>query len=99
MRTGKARGLGGRIAEAPWACADPGLQFDTTINQWHTCPAGGSIRASNPCFTAETRVATDRGLIRFDDLIRRSAAGEVFEVFTHDATNPDAPSETVRLSR
>lgn len=37
------------ISEAAWACADPGLQFDTTINDWHTCPKGGSIRASNPC--------------------------------------------------
>ena len=49
MRTIKARDLWRRIAEAAWACADPGIQFDTTINQWHTCPAGGSIRASNPC--------------------------------------------------
>ena len=38
-----------RIAEAAWACADPGLQFDGTINEWHTSPAGGRIRASNPC--------------------------------------------------
>ncbi|WP_293269944.1 hypothetical protein [Nannocystis sp.] len=32
-----------------WACADPGIQFDTTINEWHTCPADGRINASNPC--------------------------------------------------
>ena len=37
------------IAETAWACADPGLQFDTTINAWHTCPEDGPIRASNPC--------------------------------------------------
>jgi len=37
------------IAFAAWACADPGLQFDTTINEWHTCPEGGRINASNPC--------------------------------------------------
>ncbi len=37
------------IAEAAWSCADPGLQFDTTINSWHTCPRSGPIRASNPC--------------------------------------------------
>jgi ribonucleoside-diphosphate reductase alpha chain len=37
------------IAGAAWECADPGLQFDTTINDWHTCPAGGRINASNPC--------------------------------------------------
>ena len=45
----KARDLWSRIAEAAWACADPGLQFDTTINEWHTSPAGGRINASNPC--------------------------------------------------
>ncbi len=38
-----------KIAHAAWASADPGLQFDTTINEWHTCPAGGRINASNPC--------------------------------------------------
>jgi len=48
-RTVKARDLWNRIAEAAWACADPGLQFDTTINEWHTSPAGGRINASNPC--------------------------------------------------
>lgn len=37
------------IAYAAWACADPGIQFDTTINEWHTCPADGRIQASNPC--------------------------------------------------
>ena len=45
----KARDLWTQIADAAWACADPGLQYHTTINQWHTCPAGGEIRASNPC--------------------------------------------------
>jgi ribonucleoside-diphosphate reductase alpha chain len=45
----KARELWDQIAYAAWACADPGLQFDTTINEWHTCPADGRINASNPC--------------------------------------------------
>ncbi|MCC7491277.1 MAG: vitamin B12-dependent ribonucleotide reductase [Fimbriimonadaceae bacterium] len=44
-----ARHLWDQIAGAAWACADPGLQFDTTINEWHTCPQGGRINASNPC--------------------------------------------------
>jgi len=44
-----ARGLWNKITYAAWACADPGIQFHTTINDWHTCPAGGAIRASNPC--------------------------------------------------
>ncbi|MFW2340129.1 MAG: vitamin B12-dependent ribonucleotide reductase [Acidimicrobiia bacterium] len=48
-KTIKARDLWSQIADAAWACADPGLQYHTTINQWHTCPAGGEIRASNPC--------------------------------------------------
>ncbi len=45
----RARELWDRVARAAWECADPGLQFDDTINEWHTCPAGGRIRASNPC--------------------------------------------------
>jgi len=49
MKTVKARELWSQIAEAAWASADPGVQFHTTINQWHTSPAGGEIRASNPC--------------------------------------------------
>jgi len=45
----KARELWDKISYAAWACADPGVQFDTTINEWHTCPASGRINASNPC--------------------------------------------------
>lgn len=45
----KASKLWNDIAYAAWACADPGVQYDTTINEWHTCPEGGRIRASNPC--------------------------------------------------
>ncbi len=44
-----ARQLLKEIAEAAWRCADPGLQYDTTINAWHTCPVSGRINASNPC--------------------------------------------------
>lgn len=49
MRTLRARELWDQIANAAWACADPGVQFDTTINEWHTCPVDGRINASNPC--------------------------------------------------
>jgi ribonucleoside-diphosphate reductase alpha chain len=45
----RARELWDQIGYAAWACADPGLQFDTTINEWHTCPTSGRINASNPC--------------------------------------------------
>src|SRR4051794_39132664 len=48
-KTTKARDLWEKIGYAAWACADPGLQFHTTVNDWHTCPASGPIRASNPC--------------------------------------------------
>ncbi|MCG3172251.1 MAG: hypothetical protein GMKNLPBB_00397 [Myxococcota bacterium] len=48
-KTVRARDLFDGIAYAAWACADPGVQFDTTINEWHTCPADGRINASNPC--------------------------------------------------
>ena len=48
-KTLKARELWEEIGYAAWACADPGIQFHTTINDWHTCPASGPIRASNPC--------------------------------------------------
>jgi ribonucleoside-diphosphate reductase alpha chain len=47
-RTG-AKALWDDICYAAWSCADPGLQYDTTINEWHTCPEGGRINASNPC--------------------------------------------------
>lgn len=49
MKTIKAKKLWEEINFAAWACADPGTQYDTTINEWHTCPEGGRIRASNPC--------------------------------------------------
>ncbi len=48
-KTVRARALWDKIAYSAWACADPGVQFDTTINEWHTCPASGRINASNPC--------------------------------------------------
>ncbi|CAO5682646.1 MAG: hypothetical protein HEEMFOPI_00770 [Holosporales bacterium] len=49
QKTLKAKDLLDKIAYAAWACADPGVQFETTINEWHTCPNSGPIRASNPC--------------------------------------------------
>ncbi len=49
MKKVKAKKLWDNINYAAWRCADPGTQYNTTINEWHTCPEGGSIRASNPC--------------------------------------------------
>ncbi|MBC7156588.1 MAG: vitamin B12-dependent ribonucleotide reductase [Rhodobacteraceae bacterium] len=48
-KTVKARDLWEQIGHAAWACADPGMQYHDTVNAWHTCPADGPIRASNPC--------------------------------------------------
>jgi ribonucleoside-diphosphate reductase alpha chain len=45
----EAKWLLGRMAECAWSCGDPGVQYDTTINRWHTCPNSGRINASNPC--------------------------------------------------
>src|SRR2546430_443079 len=49
LETVKARDLLRELSEAAWACGDPGMQFDTTINDWHTCPQSGRINGSNPC--------------------------------------------------
>lgn len=49
MKKVPSKALWDQIAYAAWRCADPGTQYNTTINEWHTCPAGGEIRASNPC--------------------------------------------------
>src|SRR5207245_2994839 len=49
LETVRARDRMREIAQAAWACADPAMQCDTTVNDWHTCPASGRINASNPC--------------------------------------------------
>jgi ribonucleoside-diphosphate reductase alpha chain len=68
-KTLKARDLWDQIAFAAWGCADPGVQFDTTFNDWHTCPADGRINATNPCVTGDTLVATRDGWRRIDTLL------------------------------
>jgi ribonucleoside-diphosphate reductase alpha chain len=68
-KTVRAQDLWDRITLAAWQSADPGIQFDTTINEWHTCPADGRIRASNPCVSGDTLVATDSGWRRIDSLL------------------------------
>ena len=71
VKSVSAADLWEKIAVAAWQCADPGVQYDTTINEWHTCPAGGRINASNPCVTADTLVATADGLQPVSQLIGR----------------------------
>ncbi len=68
-KTIKARELWEDVCYAAWASADPGLQYDTTINEWHTCPADGRINASNPCVTGDTLVSTAKGYRRIRDLV------------------------------
>jgi ribonucleoside-diphosphate reductase alpha chain len=82
----RARDLMREIAEAAWRCADPGMQYDTTINHWHTSPNSGRINASNPCFPADARVHTTLGLLSIAELVQRGEAGEDFQVYTHRAT-------------
>ena len=57
----KARDLWEQISVAAWQCADPGLQYDDTIQEWHTCSNDDRINATNPCVTADTIVATSDG--------------------------------------
>jgi ribonucleotide reductase alpha subunit len=69
VKTIKANDLWEQIALAAWQCADPGLQYDDTIQEWHTCSNDEKINATNPCVTADTIVATADGLKRVDELI------------------------------
>ena len=98
VRTVPARDLFRQIAHSAWECADPGLQYDTTINRWHTAPLAGKINGSNPCFPGSAKVHTDKGLIAFSELLERANSGESFGIYTHDATNPDAPAEQMLIT-
>ncbi len=93
-----ARELMREIAEAAWRCADPGIQYDTTINHWHTCPESGRINASNPCcFVGETLVATDQGPLTFEELYAHSAAGEPLpEAASFDLAAAEPTSRQIR---
>ncbi|HEX7138055.1 MAG TPA: LAGLIDADG family homing endonuclease, partial [Vicinamibacterales bacterium] len=93
-----ARELMREIAEAAWRCADPGVQYDTTINQWHTCPNSGRINASNPCFPADARVHTTKGLMSIAELVDRGELGEDIGVYTHRAT-AEKPGDGVIATR
>jgi len=98
VATVDAKTLFRKMAKAAWECADPGIQYDGTINDWHTCPESGRITASNPCFPADQRVVTDQGLIRIGDLVARAAAGESFAVYTNDVTSRSAPADRVEAT-
>ncbi|MBN9119740.1 MAG: HNH endonuclease [Planctomycetes bacterium] len=71
-KTLAARDLWDQISYAAWSCADPGIQFDTTFNEWHTCPVDGRINATNPCcVTGDTLVAVadGRNAVPIKDLV------------------------------
>ena len=68
----KARDLWEQIAVAAWQCADPGLQFDDTIQEWHTCSNDDRINATNPCVTADTLIATADGPMRIGELVGKA---------------------------
>ena len=72
-QTYRARDLMRGIAEGTWVCGDPGMQYDTTINDWHTCANTDRIYASNPCVTGDTLIATSEGWQRIDSLVGQSA--------------------------
>jgi ribonucleoside-diphosphate reductase alpha chain len=76
----KARDLWEKIAYAAWASADPGLQFHTSINDWHTCPASGPIRASNPCSEYMFLDDTACNLASLNLLAFRNAQTRAFDI-------------------
>jgi ribonucleoside-diphosphate reductase alpha chain len=94
IETVEARKLLRDMAAAAWECADPGVQYDTTINKWHTLPNTDRINASNPCFPGDARVHTTLGVIPFAELYDRAWEGEEFRVYTHRATATE-PGEGV----
>ena len=78
-KTLDARELWEKIGHAAWASADPGLQYHTTVNDWHTCPAGGEIRASNPCSEYMVLDDTACNLASLNLLTFRDAATGAFQ--------------------
>ena len=100
VHTYKARELFNEIVKAAWESGDPGLQFDTAINDWHTCPQTARINASNPCQPGFAPVLTPKGIRTFDDVdvgsviwsgtqwtsIKRKVSTGVKPVYRHHTT-------------
>jgi ribonucleoside-diphosphate reductase alpha chain len=78
----EAKDLWRQLAEAAWGCADPGVQYDSTINKWHTCPNSGKINASNPCseymFLDDT--ACNLASINLTKFLNDSQDGQSFDI-------------------
>ncbi|MEA2900291.1 MAG: ribonucleoside-diphosphate reductase alpha chain [Actinomycetota bacterium] len=98
IRTVKARDLFRQIAEAAWECADPGMQFDTTINKWHTASNTGRINGSNPCcFTGDTLVDTSWGLVRIEQLQKTADADQDLPLaWSFDETTGESEFRSIR---
>lgn len=107
-KTIPARELWRQISSAAWECADPGLQYDGTINEWHTSPAGmdgqfgarhNRINASNPCVTGDTLVSTVNGWRRIDQLVgqRPILMGKDGEALKAKAVYPTGEKLVYRL--
>ena len=85
IETVDARELWKKMALAAWQCADPGIQYDDTINDWHTNPETGRITASNPCcFVGETLVETTNGPVTLEQVVKSLEAGEDVVVTAYD---------------
>ena len=94
----RARDLLHSIAEGTWVCGDPGMQYDTTANDWHTCANTDRIHASNPCcFVGETLIETAEGQIPFASLFMQHEAGEALPaVFSFDRANRQPVLRSIR---
>ena len=99
-KTLKARDLWDQIGHAAWASADPGIQFHTTINDWHTCPKSGPIRASNPCSEYMFLDDTACNLASLNLMMFRNteADGRTFDV-TRPSSTPAACGPSCSRSR
>jgi len=95
----KARQLWHKIAEAAWHSADPGIQYDTTINDWHTCPNSGRINASNPCSEYMFLDDTACNLASLNLMAFRRPTGARMEGAANDSGSFDVPGfeHAVRL--
>ena len=94
----RARDLLHSIAEGTWVCGDPGMQYDTTANDWHTCANTDRIHASNPCcFVGETLIETAQGQMPFASLYGQHEAGEALPlVFSFDRHNRQPVLRSIR---
>ncbi len=99
MDTHKARDIFRKMADAAHLCGDPGIQYDTTINEWHTSANTDRIHASNPCVTGDTLVATDAGWQTIESMVGGSANVIGADGVAHPVTNifPTGEKEVFEL--